>query len=114
MAGVGSAPGERRGGRKKGTPNKVDADIKAAFREHGPKLVAALIKLTKSEDENVRLKALQICLDRGYGKAKQHIEANVNVYDNLSFDDKLALLEALDVLAADADGDSGGPAPTHH
>ena len=39
MAGVGSAPGERRGGRKKGTPNKVDADIKAAFREHGPKLV---------------------------------------------------------------------------
>ena len=83
MAGVGSAPGERRGGRKKGTPNKVDADIKAAFREHGPKLVAALIKLTKSEDENVRLKALQICLDRGYGKATQHIEAEISVYDSL-------------------------------
>ncbi len=27
MAGVGSAPGERRGDRKKGTPNKVDADM---------------------------------------------------------------------------------------
>ena len=25
-----------------------------------------MLKLTKSEDENVRIKALQICLDRGY------------------------------------------------
>ena len=31
-----------------------------------------MLKLTKSKDENVRLKALQICLDRGYGKAVQH------------------------------------------
>ena len=29
MAGYGSAPGERRGGRQKGTPNKVNADLKA-------------------------------------------------------------------------------------
>ena len=35
------------------------ADIKAAFCEHGPALVAALIKLTKSKDENVRVKALK-------------------------------------------------------
>ena len=27
--------------------------------------LAALIKLTKSKDENVQLKALQICLERG-------------------------------------------------
>ena len=114
MAGVGSAPGERRGGRTKGTPNKVDADIKAAFREHGPKLVAALIKLTKSEDENVRLKALQICLDRGYGKATQHIEANVNVYDSLSLAEKEALLAVLESLDVDEEGAQGGPAPTHH
>ncbi len=106
MAGVGSAPGERRGGRKKGTPNKVDADIKAAFREHAPKLAAALIKLTKSEDENVRLKALQICLDRGYGKATQHIEAEISVYDSLDFDDNLTFLEALDALAADANDEA--------
>ncbi len=73
-----------------------------------------MLKLTKSEDENVRLKALQICLDRGYGKATQHIEANVNVYDSLSFAEKKALLAAFDTLAGGEDGDSGEPAPTHH
>ncbi len=73
-----------------------------------------MLKLTKSGDENVRLKALQICLDRGYGKAVQHIEAEISVYDSLSFDDRLTLLEALDALAVDEEGNSGGPAPTHH
>ncbi len=109
MAGVGSAPGERRGGRKKGTPNKVDKDIKAAFREHGPALVAALIKLTKSKDENVRVKAIQICLDRGYGKATQHFEAEISVYDSLGLAEKealLAILESLDVDAADANDET--------
>ncbi len=43
------------GGRKKGTPNKITADIKAAFRIHGDELVKALLKLTKSDDERVRL-----------------------------------------------------------
>ena len=51
-------------------------------------------------------------LDRGHGKATHHIEANVNVYDSLSFAEKealLAVLESLDVDAADANGE-----PTRH
>ncbi len=66
MAGKGDP---KTGGRKKGTPNKSTADFKAAFREHGQEFVRAMLKLTKSEDENVQLKALQLCLDCGYGKA---------------------------------------------
>jgi hypothetical protein len=31
---AGSKPGERRGGRQKGTPNKATADIKALAQEH--------------------------------------------------------------------------------
>ncbi len=62
----------------------------------------------------MRLKALQICLDRGYGKAVQHIEAEISVYDSLSFAEKEALLEVLDVLDVDQEGTSGGPAPMHH
>ncbi len=53
---------------------------------------------TKSEDENVRLK------DRGYGKATQHIEAEISVYDSLDFE--LTVLEALDGLAADANDEA--------
>lgn len=33
MAGKGAAPGERRGGRKPGVPNKVSASVKAALEE---------------------------------------------------------------------------------
>ncbi len=69
---------------------------------HGPELVKALIELTKSEDERVRLGALQVALDRGYGKAVQHLEAEVSVYDSLSLAEQQALLAALDELA-DAD-----------
>ena len=111
MAGKGDP---KTGGRKKGAPNKTTADIKAAFREHGQEFVRAMLKLTKSKDENVRLKALQICLDRGYGKAVQHIEAEISVYDSLSFDEQRALLAALDALDVDEECDPGRTAPTHH
>lgn len=49
MAGKGSKPGERRGGRQKGTPNKTSASVKAAlaqaFDEGGG--VPALVKWMK-------------------------------------------------------------------
>ena len=67
------------GGRKKGVPNKATAEIKAAFREHGDALVKALLKLTKSKDERVRLGAIQAALDRGWGKAVQSMELDVTV-----------------------------------
>ncbi len=102
MAGAGAKPGERRGGRQKGTPNKITADIKAALRMHGDELVKALLKLTKSKDERVRLGALPVAFDRGFGKAVQVIEAEVSVYDSLGLAEQQALLAALDELA-DAD-----------
>ena len=69
----GSKPGERRGGRQKGTPNKATAGIKAAFQKHGDELVQALLALTKSDDERVRLGAVQAALDRGWGRPTQAI-----------------------------------------
>ncbi len=64
---------------------------------------------------SARVAAANGLLDRGHGKATQHIEAEINVYDSLSLADKQALLEALEVLdGANEEGDSGGPAPTHH
>ncbi len=73
----GSKPGERRGGRRKGTPNKATAGIKAAFQKHGDDLVGALLALTKSDDERVRLGAIQAALDRGWGRPAQMVDANV-------------------------------------
>ncbi len=67
------------GGRRKGTPNRATAEIKAAFQKHGDDLVDALLKLTKSDDERVRLGAIQAALDRGWGKAAQTVDLGVEV-----------------------------------
>jgi hypothetical protein len=36
----GSKPGERRGGRQKGTPNKTTAEIRELAQAHGPDAIA--------------------------------------------------------------------------
>jgi len=50
MPGGGSKPGERRGGRKKGTPNKLTADLKSAilgaFNEAGGQAYLSTIAQT--------------------------------------------------------------------
>ena len=74
----GSKPGERRGGRQRGPPNRVTAELKLAFQKHGDELVEALLALTRSDDEHVRLKALQVCLDRGYGRPAQAVQVGAD------------------------------------
>lgn len=72
----GSAPGERRGGRQKGTPNKATADIKALAQEYGPEAITRLVDIMmNSESDQAKLGAIKELLDRGYGKAKQQVEA---------------------------------------
>ncbi len=66
------------GGRRKGTPNKATAEIKAAFQKHEKKLVKALLALTKSDDERVRLGAIQAALDRGWGRPSQAVEGTLD------------------------------------
>lgn len=75
---AGSLPGERRGGRQKGTKNKSTLaiseegkNISALAREHGPRAMLVLSELLNSEEEDVRLKASQALLDRGYGRPAQ-------------------------------------------
>ena len=64
----GSKPGERRGGRKKGTPNKATAEIKEAARKHAPEAIKQLANLMKNaESEAARVSAIKEILDRGYG-----------------------------------------------
>ncbi len=71
------ALGRKTGGRQKGAPNKATRELKAAFQKHEKKLVKALLELTKSDDERVRLGAIQAALDRGWGRPAQMVDANV-------------------------------------
>ena len=63
---------------------------------------------------SARVAAANRILDRGYGKAVQHIEAEVSVYDSLGLAEKETLLAVLESLDVDEEGAQGGPAPTHH
>ncbi len=71
------ALGRKTGGRQKGVSNKVTAEIKAAFQKHEKALVDALLALTKSDDERVRLGAIQAALDRGWGRPSQAVEGTL-------------------------------------
>jgi hypothetical protein len=56
----GSKPGERRGGRKKGTPNKVTADVKILARQHGVEAIEKLAQLMRGRDRQLDRLAAKI------------------------------------------------------
>ena len=60
-------------GRKKGTPNKSTAEIRALAQEHGASALDKLVNLMDSKDERTALAACRELLDRGYGRAPQAI-----------------------------------------
>lgn len=68
--------GVRYGGRKKGTPNKATADVKALAQVHGPEAIRTLVSLfqNKKSPAAARVAAIKELLDRGYGKAPQAVE----------------------------------------
>lgn len=76
MAGRGSKPGERRGGRKPGTPNKSTGDVKAMAL---PYTAAAMVELARlsvgAQSEQARVMAIKELFDRAFGKSTQLLDA---------------------------------------
>jgi len=71
----GSKPGERRGGRQKGTPNKATKDIREFAREYTRQALETLVQIaTEGESEAARVSAANAILDRAYGKPSQSID----------------------------------------
>ena len=67
----GSKPGERRGGRVKGVPNKATASLKEIARQYTTEAVEALVAVLRDETGAAKVAAAREILDRGYGKASQ-------------------------------------------
>lgn len=71
------AAGRKTGGRRKGTPNKATADIKALAQVHAENAMVELARLaTEAESEAARVAAIKELFDRGFGKAKQSMEVD--------------------------------------
>jgi len=66
----GSKPGEKRGGRQKGTPNKVSAPIREAARAFTEDALQTLVEVMAdvAQPAAARVSAANAILDRGYGK----------------------------------------------
>ena len=74
----GAKPGEYRGGRKKGVPNKVTQTIREAAQKHGKSAIRTLVDLMNDgQNDSVKIQAAKELLDRGYGKSA--IVADINV-----------------------------------
>ena len=68
----GSKLGERRGGRKKGTPNRISTEIREAARRYGREALRLHVKLMRaSKNEDVRQRSANVILDRAYGRPSQ-------------------------------------------
>jgi hypothetical protein len=77
-SGRGSRPGERRGGCKKGTPNRSTRAIKELAQKHGAEVIEELARIAfTAESEFARVAAIKELLDRAYGKSTQPVAANV-------------------------------------
>lgn len=65
-------------GRKKGSPNKIQAEVKEYARQFGQEAIMMLAELmTTAQSEQARIAAAREILDRGYGKALQEVQADV-------------------------------------
>jgi hypothetical protein len=70
------ALGKKTGGRKKGTPNKATADVKALAQNHGETAILTLAEIATDPEQPsaARVAAANSLLDRGYGKPTQAME----------------------------------------
>jgi len=75
--------GQKTGGRKAGTQNKVQREDRKLAQKYGPKAIKEIATLAglegttgKAENETTRLGALNALLDRAYGKPTQPIDGD--------------------------------------
>jgi hypothetical protein len=74
----GSKPGERRGGRQKGVPNKAGRELREVAKEYTPVAMKTLAEICeKGESEAARVAAANALLDRGHGKPTSVVVADV-------------------------------------
>lgn len=92
-------PGHKLGGRSKEDVSAL-TKLKVDCRKHAEEIVTGLIDIFRHGDSSAaKVKAAEILLDRGFGKAQQFLEiTNGTPFDELTTDELRTTLET--VLAA--------------
>ena len=77
----------KRGGRVKGSKNKVTTAIRDMAQPYGARAIRKLVGLLKSTNEAIVLQASKELIDRGYGKAHQSASQTVDTTIRLEVTD---------------------------
>lgn len=64
-------------GRPKGAKNKQTLDVKELARDYTEEAILALATVMRGDDTSAKVSAAKELLDRGHGKSKQVVDANV-------------------------------------
>lgn len=84
-------------GRKKGSLNKVTAEIKGLAQQHGADAIQTLaILMQQADSDTARIAAAKELLDRGYGKARQTIDTTIKRSVADMSDEDLATLAGIE------------------
>ena len=72
--------GAKTGGRKAGTPNKANADLREAAQQFTADALQTLVDVMKDEWQPAaaRISAATAILDRGHGKPQMHTETTIS------------------------------------
>ncbi len=102
MAGRGSLPGERRGGRQKGTPNKVTVKRAAEIAESGKTPLDFMLSVLRDEDASIKERMWAAVAAAPYCHAKPRpVAANAGGVEvqvvHITHEERLAELDALGV-----------------
>ena|SRR5271157_4694139 len=85
MPGGGAKPGERRGGRQKGSRNLSSRESRAVAQRFGEEVLEGLMEIFRDTTQpgNFRIMAGREVLDRAYGKSVQPLRASgsIGIYD---------------------------------
>ena len=74
------AKGQKTGGRQRGTPNKVTAEIRGAAQQYTVEALEGLAQIARtSTSDAARVAAWNALLDRGHGKPIQGVDLGVQV-----------------------------------
>jgi hypothetical protein len=66
-------PRPAKAGRRAGTPNKATFEIQQACREHGPVMIARLVRMANNPDGHVAIGAIKLLFAYGYGRPRERV-----------------------------------------
>jgi hypothetical protein len=87
--------------------SKTRADVRELAKEKGPLAIETLasIMIDIKAPPAARVGAATAILDRGYGKPPQTIDANVNIFDQMTDEEQKTLLAAMAAIREAAEED---------